>query len=40
MLSAATLINAADKEKIAHLNAEHLFGLSIQGGPQHNVAGS
>jgi hypothetical protein len=33
-------INAADKEKIAHLNAEHLFGLSIQGGPQHNVAGS
>jgi hypothetical protein len=33
-------INPADKEKIAHLNAERLLGLSIQDRPQHDLVGS
>lgn len=32
-------ISRADKEKIAHLNAEHLLGLSIHGQPQRKRAG-
>jgi hypothetical protein len=33
-------IHAADKEKIAYLNAERLLGHSIQGQPQHSLVGS
>ena len=29
-------INPADKEKIAHLNAERLLGLPKQGQPKHD----